>query len=129
MGITFITSEQLLARYGDEIRRQDGVTYSVFKVMVKDLADQFKKQEGRYYVLLSLEEAEHFRGVIHGRKGVTLLPSEQSGALTTGKSHSLCLVSYYYVNLITVSILLHCLVSYILHLHRVLCLCAFVIIV
>ena len=76
MGIGFVTSEQLLNRYADEIRRQNGLTYDVFKTMVKDLANQFKKQQGRYYVLLSLEEAEHFRGVIHGRRGLPLLPSE-----------------------------------------------------
>ena len=39
-----------------------GVTYDVFKAVVRDLANLFRKQEGRYYVLLSLEEAEHFRG-------------------------------------------------------------------
>jgi hypothetical protein len=83
MGITFVTSEQLLARYADDIRRCNGVTYDVFKNMVRDLANQFKKQEGRYYVLLSLEEAEHFRGVIHGRKGLPLLPSEAPSTLTT----------------------------------------------
>ena len=84
MGIGFVTSEQLLNRYGDEIRRQNGVTYDVFKTMVKELANQFKKQEGRYYVLLSLEEAEHFRGVIHGRRGLPLLPSESTPSATTG---------------------------------------------
>ena len=83
MGITFVSADQLLARYGNEIRGEDGVTYGVFKIMVKDLANQFKKQEGRYYVLLSLEEAEHFRGVIHGRKGLPLLPSESSQAVAT----------------------------------------------
>ena len=84
MGIGFVTSEQLLNRYGDDIRRQNGVTYDVFKTMVKELANQFKKQEGRYYVLLSLEEAEHFRGVIHGRRGLPLLPSESTASATTG---------------------------------------------
>ena len=88
MGITFVSSDQLMARYAEEIRRQDGVTYEIFKTMVKDLANQFKKQEGRYFVLLSLEEAEHFRGVIHGRKGTTLLPSEaNTGTLTAGKCY------------------------------------------
>jgi hypothetical protein len=71
--ISFVTAQDLLSRYVDDIRRLDGVTYEVFKIMVKDLANQFKKQEGRYYVLLSLEEAEHFRGIIHGRKGVALI--------------------------------------------------------
>ena len=89
MGITFVSSDQLLARYANEIRKQDGVTYEIFKIMVKDLANQFKKQEGRYFVLLSLEEAEHFRGVIHGRKGTTLLSSEaKAGTLTAGNSYS-----------------------------------------
>jgi hypothetical protein len=48
MGISFVTAQDLLNRYQDDIRRLDGVTYDVFKTMVKDLANQFKKQEGRY---------------------------------------------------------------------------------
>jgi Ca2+-binding EF-hand superfamily protein len=81
MGFDFISAADLLSKYDSG---SGGFTYDVFKNMVRDLANQFKKQEGRYYVLLSLEEAEHFRGVIHGRKGLPLLPSEASSALATG---------------------------------------------
>jgi Ca2+-binding EF-hand superfamily protein len=81
MGFDFISAADLLSKYDSG---PAGFTYDVFKNMVRDLANQFKKQEGRYYVLLSLDEAEHFRGVIHGRKGFPLLPSEASSALTTG---------------------------------------------
>ena len=84
MGITFVSSDQLFSRYKDDIRRNDGVNYQVFKTMVRDLANQFKKQEGRYYVLLSLEEAEHFRGVIHGRRGLPLLLSETTAGGVDG---------------------------------------------
>ena len=84
MGITFVSADQLLTRYKDDIRRLNGVTFQVFKTMVKDLANQFKKQEGRYYVLLSLEEAEHFRGVIHGRRGLPLLLSEVNAGAPGG---------------------------------------------
>jgi Ca2+-binding EF-hand superfamily protein len=73
MGFDYVSVSDLLLKYDT---RLSGFTYDVFKIMVKDLANQFKKQEGRYYVLLSLEEAEHFRGVIHGRRGLPLLPSE-----------------------------------------------------
>ena len=75
MGFDFISANELLRKYDGPM----GFTYEVFKTMVRDLANQFKKQEGRYYVLLSLEEAEHFRGVIHGRRGLPLLLSETNG--------------------------------------------------
>jgi hypothetical protein len=38
---------------------------------------QFRRLEGKYYVLLSLQEAEHFRAVLHARRGRSLLPSEE----------------------------------------------------
>ena len=60
-------------------------TFDRFRALVKDLASQFKKDEGRYYVLLSLEEAEHFRGFLHGRHGETLVPTEAG----TGKNEGL----------------------------------------
>ena len=53
-------------------------TFDRFRALVKDLASQFKKDEGRYYVLLSLEEAEHFRGFLHGRYGEPLVPTEET---------------------------------------------------
>ena len=72
MGFDFISAKELLSKYVQPM----GFDFEIFKTMVKDLANQFKKQEGRYYVLLSLEEAEHFRAVIHGRKNKRLLLSE-----------------------------------------------------
>jgi Ca2+-binding EF-hand superfamily protein len=73
MGFDFVSATELLSKY---TIGPFGFTFDVFKNMVTDLANQFKQQEGRYYVLLSLEEAEHFRGVIHGRQGVPLLTTE-----------------------------------------------------
>ena len=37
---------------------------------------------GRYYVLLCLEEAEHLRGIMHGRANKALIPKQE----TTDKS-------------------------------------------
>lgn len=76
LGLDFIKVAEVRSRYGDLINRNNGLTYAVFKSMVKDLSLQFKKQEGRFYVLLSLDEAEHLRGIMHGRQGIALLPSE-----------------------------------------------------
>jgi hypothetical protein len=73
-----ITNDQL-------IRSKGGFTYSVFKEVVRDLILQFKKPDGRHFVLLSLDEAEHLRGILHGRGSDSLLPSESMSAmLTTG---------------------------------------------
>ena len=72
MGFDFVSAKELLSKYVQPM----GFNFEIFKTMVKDLANQFKKQEGRYYVLLSLEEAEHFRAIIHARKNKRLLLSE-----------------------------------------------------
>jgi hypothetical protein len=53
----------------------------VFKEFVRDLANQFRGQNGnKYYVLLSLEEAEHFRGVLHARQHLDLVTHEANPA-------------------------------------------------
>lgn len=44
--------------------------------MIHDIVVQFRKQDGRFYVLLSLEEGEHFRGLLHAKFGKTLLAGE-----------------------------------------------------
>lgn len=51
-------------------------TYEMFKELVQSLISQFKDTDGRYYCVLSLDEAEHLRGIIHGRRGQSLLTSE-----------------------------------------------------
>lgn len=69
----------VLQLYNHKISKNGGVlNFEVFRDMVRDLALQFREQEagGRYYVLLCLEEAEHFRGIMHARRGRPLLPGE-----------------------------------------------------
>ena len=76
MGVDDLTVEVVLMQFSESIQQRGGFTYAVFKELVRDVAMQFRKQEGKYYVLLSLQEAEHFRGVLHARKNFTLLNSE-----------------------------------------------------
>lgn len=76
MGVDHVTAEFAAHKYRDLIAARGGFTFGVFKELVNDIAVQFRKQEGRFYVLLSLTEAEHFRSVMHARHGMPLLPNE-----------------------------------------------------
>lgn len=76
MGVDEIDHEILKMQYQELLNSKGGFTFGVFKEMVKDFALQFKKQDNKHYVLLSLQEAEHFRGVMHARKDMSLLLSE-----------------------------------------------------
>jgi hypothetical protein len=84
MGIDQVTAEFIRVKYSnnDLIRAKGGFTFGVFKEMILELAQQFRKQEGRFYVLLSLDEAEHFRGFMHARKGQSLIEGEKGAAST-----------------------------------------------
>ncbi len=53
-------------------------TFQAFKEFLKELISQFKDSDGRFYCLLSLDEAEHLRGIMHARKGLPLLLSESN---------------------------------------------------
>lgn len=81
----YITADILEMQYSEAIRAKGGFTYGVFRDLVKDLTLQFRKQEGRYYSLLSLHEAEHFRGVLHARASSNspLLRSEATLPVTS----------------------------------------------
>jgi hypothetical protein len=93
MGIEHVSPDILMMQYDDKMRARGGFTYAIFQEMVRELASQFRKEDGRYYVLLSLEEAEHFRGVIHARQGMPLLLSEtQAGMVGTKTSAALWLM-------------------------------------
>lgn len=84
MGINYVTADYLLEHYRLLIKSSGGLTFSFFKVLVRDLATHFNNQpNGRNYALLSLDEAEHFRGIMHGRKGRSLIPGEEK----TGRTH------------------------------------------
>ena len=76
MGVDNLSAELVQMQYKDSIAQRGGFSYAVFKEMVRDVAMQFRRQEGKYYVLLSLQEAEHFRGILHARKNFPLLNSE-----------------------------------------------------
>ena len=77
MGIDAISIELIQLQYDELIRSKGGFTFGVFKEFVLDLASNFRSiNGGKYYVMLTLEEAEHFRGVLHARQHVPLLKSE-----------------------------------------------------
>lgn len=74
MGINHISAVQLMELHQECITENGGITYIVFKRMVISIILMFiRENDGRYYVLLSLPEAEHMRGVFHSRVGVPLL--------------------------------------------------------
>ena len=76
MGVDNLSAELVQMQYKDSIAQRGGFSFAVFKELVRDVAMQFRRQEGKYYVLLSLQEAEHFRSILHARKNFTLLNSE-----------------------------------------------------
>lgn len=49
-----------------------GINFEQFKQLVTDQSSLFKRQDGRFYVILSLAEAEHLRSVMHIRRGMGL---------------------------------------------------------
>jgi hypothetical protein len=86
MGMSDVNPEAFHHRYVNLMASKGGFTFGVFREMVRDIVLQFKKQEGKFYVLLSLVEAEHLRAVIHGRRERPLLLSEAASLsqLTAG---------------------------------------------
>jgi hypothetical protein len=83
MGVDDLSAEIVLMQYQESIAQRGGFSFAVFKELVKDVAMQFRRQEGKFYVLLSLQEAEHFRGILHARKNFTLLNSELMASAPT----------------------------------------------
>jgi hypothetical protein len=83
MGVDNLSAELVQMQYKDSIQQRGGFTFAVFKELIRDVAMQFRRQEGKYYVLLSLQEAEHFRGILHARKNFTLLNSELMNSTPT----------------------------------------------
>lgn len=83
MGADESIARFVAGKYRDAIANKGGFTLSVFREVVKDISLQFCKHDGHFYVLLSLEEAEHFRGYMHSRTEQTFLSSEASAAQPT----------------------------------------------
>lgn len=101
MGMSGLDPEAFHSRYVDLIQSKGGFTLGVFREMVRDLSSQFKKQDGKFYVLLSLLEAEHLRAVIHGRTGRPLIASEASNrTLTQPTSGAMWVMGDYDVTLL-----------------------------
>ncbi len=83
MGLDAVTAEFAQIKYVDLIAAKGGFTFGVFKEMIKDIASQFRNQDGKFYVLLSLQEAEHFRGLLHSRVNQPLIDSESGPNFTS----------------------------------------------
>lgn len=78
MGVDTKAADTAFMQYSTLIGAKGGFTFGVFKELIRDISSQFRRQEGRYFSLLSLEEAEHFRSFLHARKGKPLIPSEDT---------------------------------------------------
>jgi len=74
MGINYTTPQQLYEDAGAALT--GGVNFSKFKELVLRQIVIATTKNKHFYMLITLEEAEHLRGIIHGRKGRSLLPSE-----------------------------------------------------
>jgi hypothetical protein len=95
MGLDKTTAEVTFAKYKDLIAAKGGFTFGVFKELVVDISLQFRKQEGRFYSLLSLDEGEHFRGLLHAKAGKPILNKDGqpvSAALWTMGDHGATLL-------------------------------------
>jgi len=79
LGIEFITPDGLMAMHAENIAACGGVTFKIFRDICIAVSNMFTRHEGKYYVLLSLQEAEHLRGVFHSRIGQPLIPNEANG--------------------------------------------------
>lgn len=58
------------------MKAKGGFTFGIYRDFIRDITLQYRKQTGKYYVMLTLDEAEHFRGVLHARMHTSLLTSE-----------------------------------------------------
>lgn len=56
----------------DISRYSNGINFEDFKLIAENQSALFKRQDGRFYVLLCLDEAEHMRSVLHQMKGKCL---------------------------------------------------------
>ena len=81
LGFDFYPVSHIQDKYKTLIQQARGFDFEIFKMMIRDFSLQFKRQEGRFYVLLTLDEAEHLRGIMHGRSGFSLLPSETTSSI------------------------------------------------
>ena len=50
MGVYHIKEEVVFKIYEEKIRKNNGLSYSVFRDLVRDLALQFKAQNGRFWL-------------------------------------------------------------------------------
>lgn len=76
MGVETLSAQVIYDKYDEAIRVRGGFTFAVFKELIQDMAKEFRNQEGKFYSLLSLQEAEHFRSVLHARQKQSLINDE-----------------------------------------------------
>ena len=83
MGIDYISSSDVLRNVMSS-NVQGGINLVAFKQIVQELVRRFKVQDGRYFVFLTLQEAEYLRCIIHSRDGLSsILNSEREKPLKT----------------------------------------------
>lgn len=72
-------SNLIFPEHKTEFDSLGGANFDLFKVFVLKVIGLFiKHQDGRYFLLLSLSEAEHLRSVMHRRHGLPLVEDEVS---------------------------------------------------
>ena len=73
MGIQYYTAEALFA---EEAANVQGISYDTFKEIIRRQIMLALNNDRNHFMLLSLQEAEHLRGIFHARHYRSLLPSE-----------------------------------------------------
>jgi hypothetical protein len=68
--------QEVMREFEKEIKENEGYTFEMFKKLITNLLNQFRQPDDKYCVLVSLDEAEHFRALMHYRKNKPLLSSE-----------------------------------------------------
>ena len=79
-----MTPEDIFTQYTSLIASSGGLNFAAFKAIIKDQINMVSTQRGNFFVLLSLQEAEHLRGIIHGRMGRPLIDGEGESQVAAG---------------------------------------------
>jgi hypothetical protein len=76
MGIDYASPDELFRMANGATH--GGVNYGAFKELIIAQIKLALRKDSNYFMLISLQEAEHLRCMFHARKGRSLLPSEMA---------------------------------------------------